>query len=335
MKKKAKSQENDSSEKITRSYDPYFISEALFRSVDSIELSVRTANLLHHMRIRTIGELVQKTEQELLSTKWMGRKSLAELKEIITEMGLSFGMKLENFQFDSKEESQKYEFVAIGLFGDRLKLVFLHRDGRFAFMDELHSYGGLYVVTSETLRLKQAVEELETLINDQRTKESDLQDFFQRNSEFILNDEYKRAHSKIVLEKREDKTLIPDFILEPYDRPHLCDILDLKLPSAKVWILKKNRPRFSAAVYEACAQLGEYSQFFEEEENRLRILDKYSLLAYKPKLFVIIGRRQKVDPITKRRIEGNIPGVSVLTYDDLIEKIKRRIMMKQGEIKVG
>jgi DNA-directed RNA polymerase subunit alpha len=71
------------------------LNENLFRSVDELELSVRSANCLQQANIRTIGDLVQKTEAEMLKTKNFGRKSLNEIKEILAGMGLSLGMKLE------------------------------------------------------------------------------------------------------------------------------------------------------------------------------------------------------------------------------------------------
>ena len=71
--------------------------ENLYRSVDDLELTVRSANCLQNADIKYIGELVQKTEQEMLKTKNFGRKSLNEIKEFLHEMGLSLGMKLENF----------------------------------------------------------------------------------------------------------------------------------------------------------------------------------------------------------------------------------------------
>jgi DNA-directed RNA polymerase subunit alpha len=71
--------------------------EKLNKSVDELELSVRSYNCLKNANIRTIGELVQKTEAEMLKTKNFGRKSLNEIKEILAGMGLSLGMKLDNW----------------------------------------------------------------------------------------------------------------------------------------------------------------------------------------------------------------------------------------------
>ena len=73
------------------------LNENLFRSVEELELSVRSANCLQNANIQYIGELVQKTEADLLKTKNFGRKSLKEIKEILATMGLSLGMKIDNW----------------------------------------------------------------------------------------------------------------------------------------------------------------------------------------------------------------------------------------------
>ena len=69
--------------------------ENLKRSVEELELSVRSYNCLKNAEIKTIGELVQKSEGEMLKTKNFGRKSLNEIKDILSDMGLSFGMRLD------------------------------------------------------------------------------------------------------------------------------------------------------------------------------------------------------------------------------------------------
>lgn len=73
------------------------LNENLFRTVEELELSVRSANCLQNANIRYIGELVQRSEPEMLKTKNFGRKSLKEIKEILTDMGLSLGMKVEGW----------------------------------------------------------------------------------------------------------------------------------------------------------------------------------------------------------------------------------------------
>ena len=71
------------------------LNENLDKSVEELELSVRSYNCLKNANIRTIRELVQKTEAEMLKTKNFGRKSLNEIKEILQSMGLSLGMRLD------------------------------------------------------------------------------------------------------------------------------------------------------------------------------------------------------------------------------------------------
>jgi DNA-directed RNA polymerase subunit alpha len=86
------------------------VNENLLRSVDELELSVRSANCLQNANIRYIGDLVQRTESEMLKTKNFGRKSFKEIKEILNEMGLSLGMKLDNWP--PKQSAEPVEPVA-------------------------------------------------------------------------------------------------------------------------------------------------------------------------------------------------------------------------------
>src|SRR5246500_4727962 len=78
-----------------REEKPLIKNENLNRSVEELELSVRSYNCLKNANIQSIGELVQKTEAEMLKTKNFGRKSLNEIKEILASMGLSLGMKID------------------------------------------------------------------------------------------------------------------------------------------------------------------------------------------------------------------------------------------------
>ena len=88
------------------------LNENLFRSVDDLELSVRSANCLKNANIRYIGELVVRSEAEMLKTKNFGRKSLNEIKEILSEMGLGLGMKIDGWPpvgWDPNQPPQKRE----------------------------------------------------------------------------------------------------------------------------------------------------------------------------------------------------------------------------------
>jgi DNA-directed RNA polymerase subunit alpha len=94
---------------------PVPLNENLFRSVDELEFSVRSQNCLQNADIKYIGELVQKTEQEMLRTKNFGHKSLNEIKEILKEMGLELGMKVDHFpsreEIDARRRAAEKETV--------------------------------------------------------------------------------------------------------------------------------------------------------------------------------------------------------------------------------
>ena len=85
------------------------INSNLYKSVEELELSVRSANCLKNAHIRFIWELVQKTESEMLKTKNFGRKSLNEIKAILEEMGLNLGIKIDDFMPPSVEEIKEEE----------------------------------------------------------------------------------------------------------------------------------------------------------------------------------------------------------------------------------
>jgi DNA-directed RNA polymerase subunit alpha len=97
-------------EEITSEVAPVELNENLFRSVDELELSVRAYNCLKTANIRTIADLVQKSEAELLKTKNFGKKSLNEIKTILGEMGLSLGMRLDAAELERLRSQRERAF---------------------------------------------------------------------------------------------------------------------------------------------------------------------------------------------------------------------------------
>jgi len=85
-----------------RRRDDIELNPSLFKNIDELELSVRATNCLKSANIQTVGELMQKTENEMLKTKNFGKKSLEEIRRVLEDMGLEFGMRIENFE-------QKYQ----------------------------------------------------------------------------------------------------------------------------------------------------------------------------------------------------------------------------------
>ena len=85
------------------------LNENLFKGIDELELSVRATNCLKSANISLVGELVQKSDNEMLKTKNFGRKSLDEIKRVLTDMNLDFGMKIDGFEKKYQEWKRKQQ----------------------------------------------------------------------------------------------------------------------------------------------------------------------------------------------------------------------------------
>lgn len=283
---------------------------------------------------RGLRQIRNRQELEEMGVTFL-EKGDSEFPRILEETILGINQRQSVPDQAKRDGASQQELIALAMFDNTVKLVSMTPEGEYRFLDQqqnLHNI--LYLFSSETLALGAAIDELESLINGSNAKEQDFQDFFERNPDFILNDDYKRAYPQIVLTKDDGETLVPDFVLEPLDQGALSDLLELKLPAAQVFVLKKSRMRFSAAVMEACAQLREYSLFFDEERNRTAVKSKYGLLAYKPKMFLIIGRRGTLSPISIRQIESDTPNLYLRTYDDIANRMKARVdAMKKGKFR--
>jgi len=102
-----KEEEDEEEESAETVMEKGRFNENLLKSVDELELSVRSYNCFKNANIKTIADLVQKTEHEMLKTKNFGRKSLNEIKEILAGMGLSFGMRLDEEVLKRIRQAQK------------------------------------------------------------------------------------------------------------------------------------------------------------------------------------------------------------------------------------
>lgn len=221
--------------------------------------------------------------------------------------------------------------AALASIGGRVRVLNLTPDWKYSLLDPKQThYKILHVASAATLELGDVIEKFEDLINRERARESDFQRFFEEHPSFILGDEHRRARSHLVLEA-EGGALIPDFVLEPIECNGLADLLELKLPSARVLVYKKARLRHSAEVMEACAQLREYSAFFEDPKNREYVRSRYGLHAYRPRLYVIMGRQPKVDAIEFRRVSDDLPArITLRTYDELLARMRSRLARLKG-----
>ncbi len=169
------------------------------------------------------------------------------------------------------------------------------------------------------------IEEFEELINSPTLREHYLQTFFERHPNFLLGTDYQSLRTGIILPNDTEPNLKPDFFLEPIGGK-LWDILELKLPDKQIVVGRFPRRRFAAAVFDACAQLRTYRDYFSDERNRSRVLSEHGILVRWPRLAVIIGRAPNIDEVALRAIQQDFPWVRIITFDELLQKAKRRIL---------
>lgn len=193
---------------------------------------------------------------------------------------------------------------------------------------EICSFGVLFHVPTFRLRWADKIENLRRLINDPQTTEAKLQRFFEHNSDFLTGFEYSKAIPQVQLKCHREGDLIPDFMLVPLDGG-LADIVELKLPRHKLLANTTGYPRFSSTVYGAIFQLKAYREYFDSEENRNFLQERYGFTTFKPKLSLVIGHSSNVaTPLVFRKVAAEHPNVSVITYDEVVAKAQRLLGFK-------
>lgn len=165
--------------------------------------------------------------------------------------------------------------------------------------------------------------QFEDLINSSRVDENSIQKFLECYPEILESLGYVTCHPHVILKQPGENDLIPDFILQ---RPgnNGFDILDLKLPSAKITVSKPYL-RISHEIIKALAQLRAYRNYFKSVTNRGEFYKMHGLEPLSPELIVVIGRKsQNLNFAERIEINKQVNGLKLLTYDELIEYGKSR-----------
>lgn len=173
---------------------------------------------------------------------------------------------------------------------------------------------------------REVIQEFEWLLN-QRVPEQQLQEFLEKHPFLLLSlGNYSRVKPQLKLIMHEDsgKKHIPDFFLEIAHRRD-SDIVELKLPSVKLDVRKRQGKKLSAKVYDAVSQLIQYREWFDSASNRNTFQESYGMKCFLPRGILIIGRsndfQSDVDRIS---MEQSLPDwVSLKTYDDLARSARQ------------
>lgn len=155
--------------------------------------------------------------------------------------------------------------------------------------------------------------------------EADFQRFLEENPSVLLAlGPYSRALPHVVLHEDDGKKLIPDFFLEVADRRG-ADLLDLKLPDARIDLRQPRRERFRAGIHEAVAQLRTYRDWFRSSEHRNRFSLQTGINSFLPRAIIVFGRSMDFQShLDRQRLEATLPEwAKLFTYDDLLTSARR------------
>lgn len=190
------------------------------------------------------------------------------------------------------------------------------------------SHVHLQALRPVSLLSREAIERFENLLSRDDTRELEIQAFLAVHPEFLHALGYIGARPHIALtfdDRDERRKLVPDFILElPAQRGF--DVLELKLPTASL-LARDPYLRASADLLRALAQLRFYRRAFDNASVRKEFLSKYGLAPFRPELVVVMGRSSAFRSADERReVEEQIPGVRLVTYDDLVAYGRSRMI---------
>lgn len=212
--------------------------------------------------------------------------------------------------------------LSVKEFGAFGKLV----DGNAIRNDFNRMIRGNFVAPDGGASIKESsIKEFELLLSSSAGKESDIQHFFENNPEFLAGGDYISIRPHLILQPEEIGNRIPDFFAEPLDT-YYGDLIEIKKPDCKLITMRANgsRVRFTQQVRDSISQLLEYRRIIEQAGVRKKLLNRYGVRGYRPKMLLVIGRDwglRNVDNL--QSLEEELPnGLEMLTYDAILERAK-------------
>jgi acyl carrier protein len=169
------------------------------------------------------------------------------------------------------------------------------------------------------------LKDLDDLINSPRTKEQDLQKFFEIYPELLAGDDYDVILPQAVIVNDEQQTWRSDFVLAPKNQYEFAKILELKMPGLEITNRSKSRHfSFSAKIWHALQQVRDYSRAFDNKNIRHRFKNAYGVDIFKPDLHLIAGRKWDIKIMdSMRELQRETP-VKIEDWDTALERLKRK-----------
>lgn len=206
----------------------------------------------------------------------------------------------------------------------KIEVVMKFEDGSWCYAD------GSRVLPSNIIlltfsRWTSILKELEDIINDPKTKEGDLQKFFETYPELLAGDDYDVVIPQAVIVKDDDTIGRSDFVLAPKNPYDFSKILELKRPQAHIL----NQPRaghvkFSYALKEAIDQVRDYSLAFENPAVRKRFKEMYKIDVFRPDMHLIAGRKWDLMAMDRLRVLQKDNQIKIDSWDTVLDRLRRR-----------
>ncbi len=217
----------------------------------------------------------------------------------------------------------------------RFQLVYINAKGDVAPVEGAAPIGLFAAATPISIAVARAIEEFEDLLNSTKTTELDFQRYFERYPNFLITNEYRNAKPHVAFTSG-DRSIIPDFILQPTSALRTCDVLDLKRPNIPLTLptSEPERATFYAHLTRALGQVKDYQYFLDMHRKEIEMAT--GLFFYRPRLYVVIGRTTGVNAVTLGAALATVPSdVNVLSYDDVLERAKAKARDLSGWNPVG
>lgn len=192
-------------------------------------------------------------------------------------------------------------------------------------------YSRLVLISDRLESAERSLDELEFILNSKHAKERDLHEFFCRNPEFLYRNKHGSHWSEPNISSN-NRIYRPDFIMKPlgnYDNPWEWEIVELKRHNVNILTKHRNHSDFTSSVYHGCEQLRSYSKFFDDPRNHEALMQRFNGIIPRPKLTLVIGRLHQRDFLHFGELRKNVPDVTILTYDDILNFRKSNVQMRK------
>jgi len=259
--------------------------------------------------------------------------------EAINDWGLGLLYKYKDYMLDNY--SQNSLLGTFGIFFDELKNFNVrpfhcHSNYELSLDTEILITRPSILAHRTKTFLMNEILQFEEILNRQNVKELEIENFLIDHPHFLrgVNQNIMSVYPQVLLQREKEKSLKPDFILEPVGEKW-CDILDIKLPTANLVVGTPNRRRLSSAIMEGIAQLQEYQRYFEDSRNRgsfrelMRSKGALDVDCYFPKLSLVIGRdpTELDEDQIRRQLMTKYADIKIMTYDQILMHAKNNLLI--------